>query len=110
MPKAKRVPLETVLRVLRTLESEYPDARTELTYESPFQLLIAVILSAQCTDARVNQVTPALFKLYPTAERLAKANASDVEELIRSCGFYKMKTKAILGTSRDLIGRFSGKV
>lgn len=99
-----------VLRVFEKLNREYPDAETELTYESPFQLLIAVVLSAQCTDARVNQVTPGLFKRYPTAEKLAKAKQEDVEKIIHSCGFYRAKSKAIIGAARDLESRFSGKV
>ena len=89
---------------------EYEDPKTELTYESPFQLLVAVILSAQCTDARVNQVTPVLFAKYPTATKLAKAKASDVETIIHSCGFFRQKTKSIISTSQDLLAKFGGEV
>lgn len=99
-----------VLKVLELLSKDYPDARTELTYESSFQLLIAVILSAQCTDVRVNQTTPALFAKYPTAEKLAAAKLSDVEKLIHSCGFYRQKAKSIVGTSRDLVDKFKCQV
>ncbi len=92
------------------LSTAYPNAQTELTYENEFQLLIAVILSAQCTDARVNLTTPALFKKFPTSEKLAKAKPSDVEKLIRSCGFYRQKTKSILSAAQDIADKFKGRV
>lgn len=79
--------------VLRRLKVEYPQAICELTHESAFQLLAATILSAQCTDVRVNMVTPALFKSYPTAEKLSVADVHHVEQLVRSTGFYQTKAK-----------------
>ena len=88
----------------------YPNAVTALRYKSSFQLLIAVILSAQCTDARVNLVTPSLFERFPTARALAEAKQRDVERLIKSCGFYHMKAKNIIGASRLLVERFGGRV
>lgn len=92
------------------LGEEYPDARCALDHDGPFQLLVATILSAQCTDARVNQVTPALFARFPTAEALAGASPSDVEELIRPTGFYRNKTRSLIGMASALAERFGGEV
>lgn len=97
-------------RVFELLSDFYGDPQTELTYQNPYQLLIAVILSAQCTDARVNLTTPALFKRFPTPQSLARAKPGEVEKIIHSCGFYRMKTKSIISTSKDLVERFDGKV
>jgi len=99
-----------VKRVFEMLAEEYPDTSTELTYEGPFQLLVAVILSAQCTDARVNLTTPALFARFPTPRALAKAKPEVVEKLIHSCGFFRQKTRSIISASQDLIVKFDGKV
>ena len=104
MPKSK------ALKVFNVLKEDYPNPKTELFFEDPFQLLIAVILSAQCTDERVNSVTPSLFKQYPTPQKLAKADPKKIEEIIHSCGFYKNKTKAIIHTSQNLLVRFGGQV
>jgi len=98
------------LAAFEILKKDYPNPRTELVFEDPFQLLIAVILSAQCTDARVNSVTPGLFAQFPTAEKLSNASPTVVEKLIHSCGFYKNKTKAIIQTAKSLVERFEGKV
>jgi endonuclease-3 len=92
------------------LHREYPDARCELDHRNPYELLAATILSAQCTDARVNMVTPTLFARYPTPEDLAVARPEDVEEIIRSTGFYKNKTKSLLGMAEALVERFHGEV
>lgn len=88
----------------------YPNPKTELTYEGPFQLLIAVILSAQCTDAQVNKATPALFANYPTPEALMKAPLTKVEKLVHSCGFFRAKAKAIIKTATDIVEKFNGKI
>jgi endonuclease-3 len=96
--------------VLTRLDDEYPDARCELDHRNPYELLAATILSAQCTDARVNTVTPALFDRYPTPADLADANPLDVEELVRSTGFYKNKTKSLIGMAQALVTRFDGQV
>lgn len=101
---------KTILEVFRLLSLEYPNPKTELIYDSSFQLLIAVILSAQCTDARVNLVTPELFRQYPTARAMAGAKIKSLETLIHSCGFYRMKAKSIQNASRDLITRFEGEL
>jgi endonuclease-3 len=88
----------------------YPDAACALDHADAFELLVATILSAQCTDARVNQVTPALFAKYPTPEDLAVADPDDVAELIHSTGFYKNKTRSLLGMANALVERFDGEV
>jgi endonuclease-3 len=92
------------------LAEEYPDCRCELDHRNAYELLAATILSAQCTDERVNMVTPALFDRYPTPEDLAVADPAVVEELIRSTGFYKNKTKSLLGMAQALVERFGGEV
>ena len=99
-----------VASIFEKLIALYPNPETELTYQGPFQLLVAVILSAQCTDERVNKTTPALFKKYPDAKSMVKAKASDIEKLIHSCGFYRQKTKSLLSMSKDLLEKFEGKV
>jgi endonuclease III len=92
------------------LKVDYPEAVCELDHRNAFELLTATILSAQCTDARVNMVTPALFEAYPTPEDLAAANPEDVEELIRSTGFFKAKTRSIMGMAAGLVERHDGEV
>ena len=96
--------------VLRRLKVEYPQAICELTHESAFQLLAATILSAQCTDVRVNMVTPALFKSYPTAEKLSVADVHHVEQLVRSTGFYQTKAKNLVGMASQVMSRYGGEV
>ncbi|WP_208027955.1 endonuclease III [Rhabdothermincola sediminis] len=105
-----RTPAGRARETMRRLAEEYPEARCELDHTNAFELLVATILSAQCTDARVNQVTPALFARYPTPEDLASARPEDVEELIRSTGFYKNKTRSLLGMAAALTERFGGEV
>jgi endonuclease-3 len=107
---AKKVPRALALRELAVLEEAYPDAVTALDYASPFTLLIAVILSAQCTDARVNLTTPHLFAAYPTPQALASAAQADVERIVKSCGFFRMKAKNIIAASRALVERHGGAV
>jgi endonuclease-3 len=105
-----RVPRKVALEELTILERTYPNAATALTYRNDFELLIAVILSAQTTDARVNVTTPVLFERYRTPADLARAKQSDVERIIKSCGFFRMKARNIIACSRDLIERFGGAV
>lgn len=95
---------------LAILERTYPDAVTALAYTNPFELLVAVILSAQCTDARVNLTTPALFARYPDAASLARADPADVEGIIKSCGFFRMKAKNIVAAARGLVADHGGAV
>ena len=97
-------------KIFRRLAAEYPAAQCELDFRTPYQLLVATILSAQCTDARVNLVTPAFFARYPTPRALAEAEREDVEELIRSTGFFRNKTKSLLGMARALTERHGGEV
>lgn len=92
------------------LELEYPEAICSLNYSDPFQLLVATRLSAQCTDARVNMITPALFGEFPSAEAMAKAELSRVEELIKSCGLYKTKAKDLIQIGKGICERFGGRV
>ena len=92
------------------LETQHPDADTELDYSNPFELLVATILSAQSTDQRVNGVTPALFKKYPDAKALAKAAVDDLEPLIHSTGFFRQKGKALVGMAQKLVAEHKGKV
>src|SRR5438477_5547838 len=95
-PRAFRPPdPRRIAAILAELERLYPDAHTELRHDNPLQLLVATILSAQCTDERVNQVTPVLFAKYPDAAALAAARRPDLEAVIRSTGFYRMKARAI---------------
>ncbi len=97
-------------RLLRILEQTYPDARCALDYRNPLELLIATMLSAQCTDERVNMVTPALFARYPDAASFAEAAPAELEELIHSCGFYRQKAKSIRACCRLLVDEFGGEV
>ena len=96
--------------VLEKLETQHPDADTELRYTTPFELLVATILSAQSTDARVNMVTPQLFKRYPDAHAMARATPSTLERLIRSTGFFRAKAKSLIGTARKLVSDHGGDV
>ena len=97
-------------RLLRILEQTYPDARCALDYRNPLELLIATMLSAQCTDERVNMVTPALFVRYPDAASFAEAAPVELEELIHSCGFYRQKAKSIRACCNRLVDEFGGEV
>lgn len=98
------------LEVLVRLKRLYPDAACTLNYETPLQLLVATILSAQCTDERVNQVTPALFKRFPDAFSLATADLQELETLVRSTGFYRNKARHIKESSRMIAEKFGGEV
>ena len=101
---------EIALNAVEALKTEYPDAICSLTYNKPHELLIATRLSAQCTDARVNMVTPALFERYQTIDELAEAEVSDVAEYIKSCGLYKTKSKDIVNMCIMLRDNFGGEV
>jgi endonuclease III len=97
-------------KILALLKREYPDAHCELDFQTPYQLLVATILSAQCTDARVNLVTPAFFARFPGPGSLADAEQPEVEELIRSTGFFRNKAKSLIGMARGLVERHEGSV
>ena len=109
---AARGPLapERVEAILKGLDEAYPDAECALVHRTPWELLVATILSAQCTDARVNMVTPELFRRFPTPAAMAKASLPELEELIRTTGFYHNKAKSIQGAARKIIADFGSKV
>ncbi|MBD5245104.1 MAG: endonuclease III, partial [Barnesiella sp.] len=96
--------------VIDWFEHNMPEPRTELHYQSPFQLLVAVILSAQCTDKRINMVTPPLFEAFPTPQALAAASEEEVFELIRSVSYPNNKTRSLIGMARKLVEDFGGEV
>lgn len=101
---------ERALKAIEILKELYPDALCSLTASNPFELLVAVRLSAQCTDARVNLVTPALFEKYKTLDDYCNADIKDVEQLIHSCGFYKSKAESIIGMAQMVRDKFDGRV
>ena len=109
-PKTKADKLAIATVVLERLKAEYPDAHCELDYRNPFELLCATILSAQCTDVRVNMVTPALFARYPDARALSEASQEDVEEIVRTTGFFRAKAKSLIGMGTMLMERYGGEV
>lgn len=106
-PATRHARASELLRILRTT---YPDAHCELDHQGAFQLLVATILSAQCTDVRVNMVTPALFKEYPDAKALAAAKQEDVEDLIRSTGFFRNKAKNLIAAAKALVREHDSEV
>ncbi len=108
--KSARRPAPDATVVYDRLLALYPDAHCELDFKTPFQLLVATILSAQCTDKRVNMVTPVLFSRYPTIESLARAKQEDVEEIIKSTGFFRNKAKSIIAMSGAVVDRHAGQV
>ena len=101
---------ERYSRMIDWFSATMPVAETELHYDNPFQLLVAVILSAQCTDKRVNMITPALFERFPDAASMAEASAEEIFELIRSCSYPNNKTKSLMGMARRLRDEFGGEV
>ena len=103
-------PPEEIEEIKRRLLEHYPQAKTELNYRNLYELLVAVMLSAQCTDKRVNQITPDLFKKYPTLKDLAKADIEDVKELIKSCSFFNNKAKNLVSMAKMVMDRYDGKI
>ncbi|MGH9312258.1 MAG: endonuclease III [Vicinamibacterales bacterium] len=103
-------PPRRVREILEKLEGQHPDAFTELHFRNPYELLVATILSAQCTDERVNKVTPALFKRYPDARALAQATTGELEPQIQSTGFFRSKSKALAGMAAALVEKHAGEV
>lgn len=110
LPKGRGTDPKRVAAILRKLDEAYPTATCELKHENGFQLLISTILSAQCTDVRVNQVTEELYKKYKTPEDFAYASPAELEKEIRPTGFFRNKTKSIMGASKGIIERFGGHV
>jgi endonuclease III len=101
---------ERVAAILKALDEAYPNAECALNHHTPWELLVATILSAQCTDARVNMVTPELFRCFPTPPAMAKASLPELESLIRTTGFFRNKAKSIKGAAQAIVERFGGKV
>jgi endonuclease-3 len=101
---------ERVAAILKALDEAYPDAVCALNHRTPWELLVATILSAQCTDVRVNMVTPELFRRFPTPAVMAKASLPELEELIRTTGFFRNKAKSIQGAAKKITEQFGGKV
>lgn len=118
MPTAKKSgvspadvdPKQRLLAIIRALRRTYPEATCALQHRNAFELLVATILSAQCTDARVNQATPELFKTYPNARALAAAKTADVERIIKPLGFFRAKAASLLGMANRLVTEFDGEV
>jgi endonuclease III len=108
--ESKSAKLARALQVLQALDASMPEARIELDYRTPFELLVAVVLAAQCTDKRVNLTTPALFARFPDARAMARAPTAALEKLIRSCGFFRAKTRSLRAVSKALLERHSGEV
>jgi len=110
LPQKTKKQKDRAHKILKELYSYYPNPECELNYRNPFELLIATILSAQCTDVRVNKVTPELFETYPTPELMAQAPLEELEELVRTTGFFRNKAKSLKETSTILTEKFDGKV
>lgn len=102
--------MDTNEKIMKELEKLYPDAQPALHFRSPYELLVAVVLSAQCTDERVNKVTKVLFERYHTPEQMLTLSQEELEKYIFSCGFYRNKAKHILSASRDILEKFGGQV
>jgi endonuclease-3 len=101
---------ERVPEIIEVLRREFPESRTSLEFETPFQVLVATILAAQCTDERVNKVTPGLFRKYPAAAAFASADREELENEIRSTGFFRNKAKSIIGAAKKIVEDFGGRV
>jgi len=106
MEKAK----DRIIKIIKILEKKYPNSRTALEFETPLQILVSTILAAQCTDERVNTITPGLFGRYPTAEAFAKADRGELEMEIRPTGFFRNKAKSIIGAAQKIVSDFGGRV
>jgi len=110
LPRKSKKQKERAAEILEELYRHYPDPHCELNHNNPFELLIATILSAQCTDVRVNKVTPALFEAYPTPETMAEAPLEELEELVKTTGFYRNKALSLKEASGTLVEEFGGEV
>ena len=98
------------MAIYRILRKEYPNVKCELDFKTPYQLLVATVLSAQCTDKRVNEVTPELFKKFGTPQKMFSAKQRDIERIIKSAGFFRVKAKNIKGLSKEIVNEYQGKV
>ena len=108
--ESKPEKVERLLKVIGMLKKEYPDARCTLDFTTCHQLLVAAILAAQCTDERVNQVTPELFKRYPSVEAFANADQAEMEQMVKPTGFFRNKSKAVIESARQIVADFNGRV
>ena len=106
----KKLNEKNVVEIIDILKSTYPNAKCSLDFKTPFEMLVAVCLSAQCTDERVNKTTPSLFAKYDTPEDFANANVKDIEKIIKPCGFYKNKAKNLVNAGKIIVEKFDGKV
>ncbi|WP_182353902.1 endonuclease III [Flaviflexus huanghaiensis] len=109
-PRSKSARIEQAMAVNDALAAFYPDARCELDHRGPLELLVATVLSAQTTDARVNTVTPELFSTFPTAQAYAEADRESLESILRPLGFYRSKARALIGIGQELVDRFDSEV
>src|SRR5688500_16887771 len=109
IPKPLKSPAET-RRIMDALATQHPNADTELNFRNAYELLVATILSAQCTDERVNQVTPALFKRYPDARALSRATTEELEPQIQSTGFFRAKSRSLVGMASEVVSAHRGEV
>jgi endonuclease III len=109
-PRRVRPTPERAAVIYDRLIAHYPDAHCALAYTSPYELIVATILSAQCTDKRVNLVTPALFKRYPTPDALAAADPAELEDIVRTTGFFRSKTRNLIGMANGVVDRHHGRV
>lgn len=101
---------KVAIKIVNILKEMYPDAKCSLDFKTPFEMLVAVCLSAQCTDERVNKTTPSIFAQYDTPEDFANAKLEDLEKLVRPCGFYKNKSKNLISAGKTIVSDFDGKV
>lgn len=101
---------QETIEIIKILKEAYPDATCSLDFTTPFEMMVAVMLSAQCTDERVNKTTPALFKKYPTPEKMMKADLDDIKKFVKPCGFYNNKALSIKETARIIVEDFNGKM
>ena len=109
IPRPRKTPAET-RAIMQALFAQHPNADTALNYRNPYELLVATILSAQCTDERVNQVTPSLFTRYPDARTLARATTSELEPQIQSTGFFRAKSRSLLGMATEVVAHHAGRI
>lgn len=109
-PESTAEKRQRLRRIIEILKLGYPGAKTTLDFTTAHELLVAAILAAQCTDEKVNQVTPALFKKYPSVQAFAEADQAELEEIVRPTGFFRNKTKAIIESARQIVGDFGGTV
>ena len=110
MAESKEQLRERATQIIRILGKKYPDAKCTLDFNTPHQLLVAAILAAQCTDEKVNEVTPALFARYPTVQSFAEADQSEMETMVKQTGFFRQKSRSIIESAQDIVSEFGGDI